>query len=72
MTHLIGFAWSKAAGDGVSAFESTDIYHLNRNRIPEHLFSILDTSETVTSIVATPPNKALVCVQLWFVYPLLQ
>jgi len=44
MTRLIGFAWSKVAGDAVSAFESTGIYHLKRNGVPEYLFSIFDTS----------------------------
>jgi hypothetical protein len=40
LTRLIGFAWSKVAGDVARAFESTGIYHLNRNRVPEYLFSI--------------------------------
>ena len=60
-TCLTGFAWSKVAGD-VSAFESTGIYHLNRNRVPEYLFSISYTSETITSIATTPSNMVLVCV----------
>jgi hypothetical protein len=61
MTRIIGFAWSKAAGD-VSAFESTGIYHLNRNRVPEYLFSIFDTIETITYIATAPPNMAVVYV----------
>jgi hypothetical protein len=61
MTRLTGFAWSKVAGD-VSAFESTGIYHLNRNKVPEYLFSIFDTSKTITSIATTPTNMTLVCV----------
>jgi hypothetical protein len=64
MARLIGFAWSKvdSVGDSVSAFELTVIYHLNRNRVPEYLFSVFDISEDVTSVATTPPNMALVCV----------
>jgi hypothetical protein len=32
-------------GFDVRAFESTGIYHFNRHRVLEYLFSILDTSE---------------------------
>lgn len=66
MVRLIGFAWNKIAGDVVSAFESTGIYPLNRNRVPEYLFSNFDTSETITSIATTPPNMALVLCALYF------
>jgi hypothetical protein len=46
MGRLIGVAWNRAAsvGVGASAFESTGIYPLNFNRVPEHFFSISDTS----------------------------
>ena len=33
---------------GVSAFDSTDIYPFNRSWVPEHLFSISYTNESVT------------------------
>jgi hypothetical protein len=45
MARFIGFAWNKAASVGVdvSAFKSTSIYPLNRNRMPNY-FPISDTS----------------------------
>jgi hypothetical protein len=60
MGRLIGFAWNKAdsVGVGVSAFESTGIYPFNPNTVPEHFFSISDTSETTTCIDTAPRNVA--------------
>jgi len=34
----------------------------NRNIVPEYLFSISDTSKTVTSMEISPPNMVPVCV----------
>jgi hypothetical protein len=47
MARLIGFALNKAASMDVdvSAVESTGIYPLKRNRVPEYFFSISDASE---------------------------
>jgi len=47
MARLIGFNWSKVTSVGVDvwAFGSTGIYSFNRHKVPEYLFSILDTSE---------------------------
>jgi len=61
---LNGFAWSKVASVGfdVSAFECTGIYLFNRNKVPLYLFSISETSETITSMETAPPNMALICV----------
>lgn len=63
MVRLIVFAWSEAAcvGVGVSAFESTGIYRLNGNRIPEY-FSISDSGKTITFVATTRPNMAAVVV----------
>jgi hypothetical protein len=63
---LIGFAWNKAAsmGDDVSAFESTGIYPLNRNRVLEYFLSISDTRETVTFMETAPPDMAPICAPL--------
>ena len=49
MARLIGFAWDKAVSMGVdvSALHSTDIYPLNRKKVPEYFFSISDISGTV-------------------------
>jgi len=60
----IGFAWSKVAsvGVGVSALELTAIYPFSRNGVPEHFFSISDTSATTTCLETAPPYMALVCV----------
>lgn len=62
--HLVGFAWSTAASVcvGVSAFDSSDIYPFNRNRVPEYLFSVSYTNETVTSMEIACPNMASVFV----------
>jgi hypothetical protein len=61
MARLIWCAWSKVAsvGVGVSTFESTGIYTVNRNRVTEYLFSVSDTGD---KIVTAPPNMAVVCV----------
>jgi hypothetical protein len=63
MARLSGFPWNKAAlvGVDVSACESSDIYPLNRNRVPEYFFSISDTSEAVTFMETTPPDTAHSC-----------
>jgi hypothetical protein len=68
MARLIGFARSTAASVcvDVSAFDSTDIHPFNRNRVPEYLFSISYTNETVPYMEVVPPNMASV------LYPLLQ
>ena len=52
LARLIVFAWNKAVslGVGISAFESTCIYPFIRNIVPECLFSICDTSETVNYV----------------------
>ena len=64
MACLVGFAWSTTASVhvGVSAFDSTDIYPFNRNRVPEYLFSISYTNEIVTSVEIALPNMAPVFV----------
>jgi len=49
-------------GVGVSALESTAIYPFSRNGVPEHFFSISDTSATITCLETAPPYMALVCV----------
>jgi hypothetical protein len=58
MARFVGFAWSAATSVcvGVSAFDSTDIYPFSRNRVPEYLFSISYTNETVTSMEVARPN----------------
>jgi len=63
MAHLIGLAWGKviSVGVGVSAFESAGVQSFN-TRVPEYLFSISETNETITSMETTAPNMALVCV----------
>jgi hypothetical protein len=63
MARLIGFAWNEAACMDVdeSAVESTGIYPLNRNRVPEYFFSISDTNETVTFMETAPQNMAPIC-----------
>jgi hypothetical protein len=63
MASLIGFAWNGAAsvGVGLNAFQSTGIYALNRNRVPEYFFYISDTSETVTFMETAPPDIAPIC-----------
>jgi len=48
-------------GVGVSAFESTGIYRLNGNRIPEY-FSISDSGKTITYVATTRRNVAAVVV----------
>jgi hypothetical protein len=64
MARLIGFALDKASimGVNVSAVESTVIYPMNRNRVPEYFFSNSDTSETVTFMETTSPDMAQICV----------
>ena len=47
---------------GISTFESTVIYPINRNKVPVFLFFIYDTSETITAMETIPPNTAVVCV----------
>ena len=56
-THQICFCgcWCKC-------LESTAICTFSRNRVPEHFFSISDTSATVTCMETAPPYMALVCV----------
>jgi hypothetical protein len=63
MARLMGFAWNKAASmsDDVNAFESTGIYPLNRNRVPEYLLSISHTRENVTFMETTTPDMAPIC-----------
>jgi hypothetical protein len=63
LARLIGFAWNKAASMGVdvSAVESTGIYALKGNRVPEYFFCISDTRETVTFMATTPPDIAPIC-----------
>jgi hypothetical protein len=63
MARLIGFAGKKDASIGVdvSAFDSTGIYPLNRNTVPEYFFSISDNSEAVTFTETTPPDVAPIC-----------
>ena len=57
MALLIWFAWNNVASvrAGVSAFRSTA-------RVLEYMFSISDTSETITSMDTAPPNMVTVCV----------
>jgi hypothetical protein len=64
MAGVIRFALSKALSVefGVSCFESTGKYPFNRNRVPECLFSISDTSESKTSIDTASSNMTLICV----------
>ena len=64
MARLIGFALDKASimGVDVSAVESTVIYPMNRNRVPEYFFSNSDISETVTFMETTSPDMAQICV----------
>jgi len=54
---LIWFAWSNVASVrvGVSAFRSAV-------RVPEYMFSISDTSETIISMDTASPNMAIICV----------
>jgi hypothetical protein len=63
MARLTWFALNKPASMGidVDAFESTDIYPLIRNRVPEYFFSISDTSKTVTFTETEPPDMAPIC-----------
>jgi hypothetical protein len=53
-------------GVGVVGFVSAAIYPFNRNKVPEYLFSISDTSENINSMETSP--------QVWlcFVHLLLQ
>jgi hypothetical protein len=64
MAHLIWFALSNAAsvGVGISALVSRGICHFYHNRVPEYLFSISDTSETISCMETTPPNMNMVYV----------
>jgi len=64
MAPLIGFAWNKFAylGVGISDNASTAISPFKRKRVHEYLFSISDTSETITFMITVPLNMALVCV----------
>ena len=57
MALLIWFAWSNVASVrvGVSTFRSTA-------RVPEYMFSISDTSETIIFMDTAPPNMVIVCV----------
>jgi hypothetical protein len=63
VARLILFVWNKAAflDVDVSAVESTGIYPLNRNRVPEYLFTISDTSKTVIFMETTPPDMTPIC-----------
>jgi hypothetical protein len=60
MGRLIVVAWNTVAsvGVGVRAFESIGIYPLNSNRVPEHFFSVSDTSESTTCMETAPRNMA--------------
>jgi hypothetical protein len=60
MGRLTGVAWNTAAsvGVGVSAFESTGIYPLNSNSVPEYFFPISDTNESTTCMETAPRNMA--------------
>jgi hypothetical protein len=49
---------------GISTFEPTGIYRSNCNRVPKFLFSIYNTSETITALETAHPNMALVCLQI--------
>jgi hypothetical protein len=48
-------------GVDVSALQSTGNYPLTGNRVPEYLFSIYDTSETVTFMKTETPDIAPIC-----------
>ena len=48
-------------GVDVNAFQSTEIYPLNRNRVLEYFFSISVTSEASTFTEIAPPNMAPLC-----------
>jgi hypothetical protein len=63
-SRLTGFAWSKVTSVGVvlNAFDSKVIYPFNRKRVPEYLFAISGTSETITSMEKAPPNMAMICI----------
>jgi hypothetical protein len=45
MVRLIGWRKFTSVGVDICTFESTGIYPFNRHKVPEYLFSILDTSE---------------------------
>lgn len=64
MPILNWFACSKvdSVRIGVSGFTSIGIYHFNRHRVYEYLFSISDTRETIICVEIAPPNTAIVCV----------
>jgi hypothetical protein len=64
MAPLIGFACNQFAylGVGTSAIASKGIFLFNRKRVHEYLFSISDTSETITSMITVPLNMVLICV----------
>ena len=51
-----------SVGAGVSTFESVGLCPFGGNRVPSYLFSISDTSETITPMETACPNMALVCV----------
>jgi hypothetical protein len=63
MGRFIGFDWNTAVsmGVGVSVLQSTGIYPLKRNTVPEYFISISDTSETVTFMETVPPDMAPIC-----------
>jgi hypothetical protein len=46
----------------VSVLLSQRVFSLSTGSVPEYLFSVSDTSETITSMETAPPNMALVCV----------
>jgi hypothetical protein len=64
MERLIWFALSNAAsvGVGVSALDSTGVSLFYHNRVPEYLFFISDTSETISYMETATPNVTMVCV----------
>jgi hypothetical protein len=45
-------------GVDASAFETTSIYPVNRNRVHEYFFSISGTSESVKFMETVPPDMA--------------
>jgi len=61
---LFGFAGSKVASVGfdVSAFEWTGMHPFNRDTVPQYLFSISDTSKTITSMGTIPSNISRLCI----------
>ena len=56
--YLIGKAWKKAAsvGNAVSGFKATGIFPLNPNVIPNHLYSLSDTTSPPSQSDITCPD----------------